>query len=57
MSNTHPGEYLIPLYTQVDLFFLTFVSIRAEWQYGQIGLMIAIYIFLPESPGAHPVLQ
>ena len=34
MNKQHPHEYLIPIYTQ----------------WAQIGLMIIIYVFLPESP-------
>jgi MFS family permease len=34
MNKTHPYNWLIPIYTQ----------------WGQIGLMILIYVFLPESP-------
>ncbi|KAK4042811.1 putative hexose transporter [Parachaetomium inaequale] len=34
MNKTHPTEYLTPIYTQ----------------WAQIGLMILIYVFLPESP-------
>jgi MFS family permease len=34
MNRQHPDEYLTPIYTQ----------------WAQIGLMLAIYVFLPESP-------